>query len=89
MTPASPRIAFLGTGAQGASVAADFLLAGPDFTFIDKWLAHVEAMRTQGLTVSLPTRALHTPPLTALHLCEVEEVQMTPNAMSTRSSNAS
>ena len=25
----NPRIAFLGTGAQGASIAADFALAGP------------------------------------------------------------
>ena len=41
----SPRIAFLGTGAQGASVACDFVRAGLDVTFIDQWPSHVEAMR--------------------------------------------
>lgn len=39
------RIAVLGTGAQGASVAADFAVAGLDVTLIDQWPAHVEAMR--------------------------------------------
>lgn len=70
----SPRIAFLGTGAQGASIAADFTLAGLDVTFIDQWPAHVEAMRAHGLTVNLPTRTLHTP-VKALHLCEIAEIK--------------
>lgn len=69
-----PRIAFIGTGAQGASVAADFALAGLDVTFIDQWPAHVEAMREKGLTVNLPTRQLHTP-VKALHLCEIAEIK--------------
>ncbi len=69
----SPRIAFLGTGAQGASIAADFVRAGLDVTLIDQWPAHVEAMRAHGLTVNLPTRAIHTP-VSALHLCEVAEI---------------
>lgn len=71
----NPRIAFLGTGAQGASIAADFALAGMDVTFIDQWPAHVDAMRSHGLTVNLPTRVLQTPPLKALHLCQVAEVK--------------
>lgn len=71
---ANPRIAFLGTGAQGASIAADFTRAGLDVTFIDQWPAHVEAMRRDGLTVHMPTRTIHTP-VTALHLCEVAEVK--------------
>jgi 2-dehydropantoate 2-reductase len=70
----NPRIAFLGTGAQGASIAADFALAGLDVTFIDQWPAHVEAMRKDGLTVHLPTRNLHTK-VNALHLCEVAEIR--------------
>ncbi len=77
MTPrthTNPRIAFLGTGAQGASIAADFALAGHDVTFIDQWPAHVEAMRTHGLTVNMPTRVLHTP-VKALHLCEIAEIK--------------
>lgn len=69
-----PRIAFIGTGAQGASVAADFALAGLDVTFIDQWPAHVEAMRANGLTVNLPTRTLHTP-VKALHLCDIAEIR--------------
>ena len=44
-TSSGPRIAFLGTGAQGAPIAADFTLAGLDVTLIDQWPAHVEAMR--------------------------------------------
>jgi 2-dehydropantoate 2-reductase len=72
-TPYSPRIAFIGTGAQGASIAADFVLAGLDVTFIDQWPAHVEAMRTNGLTVNMPNRVLQTP-VKALHLCEVAEI---------------
>jgi 2-dehydropantoate 2-reductase len=43
----SPRIAFMGTGAQGASIAADFTVAGLDVTLIDQWPAHVEAMRAR------------------------------------------
>ena len=70
----NPRIAFIGTGAQGASIAADFTLAGLDVTLIDQWPAHVEAMRANGLTVNLPERTLHTP-VKALHLCEIAEIK--------------
>ena len=70
-----PRIAFLGTGAQGASIAADFALAGHDVTFIDQWPAHVEAIRAKGITVNLPTRARSMLEVPALHLCEVAEIK--------------
>ena len=70
----SPRIAFLGTGAQGASIACDFARAGLDVTFIDQWPAHVEAMRHKGITVNLPTRTIHST-VKALHLCEVAEIK--------------
>lgn len=70
----NPRIAFVGTGAQGASIAADFVVAGLDVTFIDQWPAHIEAMRANGLTVNLPERVIHTP-VKAMHLCEVAEVK--------------
>ncbi len=70
----NPRIAFVGTGAQGASIAADFVVAGLDVTFIDQWPAHVEAMRANGLTVNLPERVIHTP-VKAMHLCEIAEVK--------------
>ncbi len=73
-TKRGPRIAFLGTGAQGASIAADFALAGHDVTFIDQWPAHVEAIRANGITVNLPTRTINAK-VPALHLCQVAEVK--------------
>lgn len=76
MTPQKtrPRIAFLGTGAQGASIATDFALAGLDVTFIDQWPAHVEAIRKKGITVNLPTRQIHAR-VPALHLCQIAEIK--------------
>ena len=70
----SPRIAFLGTEAQGASIAADFTLAGREVTFIDQWPGLVGAMRERGVTVNMPTRQLHAS-VQALHLCEVAEIR--------------
>ncbi len=70
----SPRIAFLGTGAQGASIAADFAAAGLDVTFIDQWPAHIEAIRANGITVNLPTRSFNVA-VPALHLCQVAEIK--------------
>ncbi|QEE43275.1 ketopantoate reductase family protein (plasmid) [Rhizobium sp. WL3] len=69
-----PRIAFLGTGAQGASIGADFVLAGHDVTFIEQWPDHVNAIRANGITVNLPTRTINAK-VAALHLCEVAEVK--------------
>ena len=69
-----PRIAFVGTGAQGASIGADFALAGHDVTFIEQWPAHVEAIRANGITVHLPTRTLNARP-PALHFCQVAEIR--------------
>ncbi len=68
------RIAFLGTGAQGASIAADFSLAGLDVTFIDQWPDHIEAIRKNGITVNLPTRSINAK-VPALHLCQIAEVK--------------
>ena len=71
----SPRIAFLGTGAQGASIAADFALAGLDVTFIDQWPDHIEAIRRNGITVNLPARTINVA-VPALHLCQIAEVKV-------------
>ena len=71
---AGARIAFLGTGAQGASIAADFALAGMDVTFIDQWPAHIEAIRQNGITVNLPTRQINAK-VKALHLCQIAEIK--------------
>jgi 2-dehydropantoate 2-reductase len=69
-----PRIAFLGTGAQGASIGADFALAGLDVTFIEQWPDHVNAIRENGITVNLPTRTINAK-VQALHLCQVAEIK--------------
>jgi len=73
-TQKGPRIAFLGTGAQGASIAADFAAAGLDVTFIDQWPAHIEAIRERGITVNLPKRSFNAK-VNALHLCQVAEIR--------------
>lgn len=66
----SKRIAVLGTGANGASIAADLTRAGLDVTLIEQWPAHVEAMRERGITVNTPGESRVTP-VEVLHLCEV------------------
>lgn len=74
MSGREPRIAIVGTGANGASIGADMVRGGADVTFIEQWPAHVEAMRADGLTVHLPGETQVTP-VTALHLCEVAELR--------------
>lgn len=64
------KIAFVGTGAQGAGIGADLIRAGLDVTYIEQWPAHVEAMRARGIEVRLPLETQITP-VTAYHLCEV------------------
>lgn len=64
------RIAFVGTGAQGAGIGADLIRAGLDVTFIEQWPAHVEAMRANGLRVELPNDSFTTR-VRVHHLCEV------------------
>jgi 2-dehydropantoate 2-reductase len=65
-----PKIAIVGTGANGASIGADLTLAGEDVIFIEQWPAHVEAMRGHGVTIEMPERTV-TADVRALHLCEV------------------
>jgi 2-dehydropantoate 2-reductase len=69
-----PRIAFVGTGAQGASIGADFALAGHDVTFIEQWPAHVEAIREKGITVNLPAKTINAK-VPAFHFCQVAEIK--------------
>jgi 2-dehydropantoate 2-reductase len=68
------RIAVIGTGANGASIGADFVRAGYDVTFIEQWPDHVEAMRKNGVTVNMPDETVVTP-VNAIHLCQVAEVK--------------
>lgn len=66
----SPRIAVLGTGANGAGIAADLVRAGHDVTLIDQWPDNVAAIREHGVRVEMPADR-HTTPVRVLHLCEV------------------
>ena len=63
-------IAVLGAGAIGSSLAADFSRAGYDPLVIDQWPAHVDAMKTNGLHVTMPEGAW-TVPVRACHICDV------------------
>lgn len=65
-----PRIAIVGTGANGASIGADLALAGVDVVFIEQWPEHVEAIRANGITIAMPERTINVP-VRVLHLCEV------------------
>ena len=66
----SLKIAVLGTGANGSCIAASLIDAGLDVTLIDQWPAHVEAMRLNGLKITMPDREQHVTPR-AHHLCDV------------------
>ncbi|MEF2978569.1 ketopantoate reductase family protein [Subtercola sp. YIM 133946] len=70
----SPKIAFVGTGANGAGIAADLTRAGLDVTFIEQWPAHVAAMRENGITVKMPDRTENTK-VSAFNLYEVAELR--------------
>jgi 2-dehydropantoate 2-reductase len=66
----APRIAVFGTGANGSCIAASMIDAGHDVTIIDQWPEHVETLRREGLTISMPDRTLHVN-VRAHHLCDV------------------
>lgn len=68
------KVAVLGTGANGAGIAADLITAGLDVTLIDQWPANVEAMRARGLRIELPDE-VRTVQVRALHLCEAAELK--------------
>ncbi len=69
-----PRIAVLGAGANGGSIGADLALAGLDVTLVEQWPAHVERMRTEGLTIETPEETIRVTPR-VIHLCEVAELK--------------
>src|SRR5262245_62389021 len=68
-----PKIAVLGTGANGSCIASNLIDAGRDVVCIDQWPAHVEAIRTDGLRVTIrdgEPGGLHVRPR-AYHLCDI------------------
>jgi 2-dehydropantoate 2-reductase len=68
------RVAVLGAGANGSSIGLDLVQAGVDVTLVEQWPAHVEAIRSAGLTVIEPTGTRTVRPR-AVHLCEVAEMR--------------
>lgn len=68
------KIAVIGTGANGASIGADFVNAGYDVTFIEQWPDHVEAMNRNGVTVHMPSETVVTK-VTARNLYQVAEMR--------------
>ena len=72
----NPSIAIIGTGANGSCAGADLTQAGFDVTMIDQWPAHVEAMRTNGLTIKMPEEEKHVH-VDAHHLCDVAGMNRT------------
>lgn len=71
----APKIAVLGTGANGAGIGADMVRAGHDVTYIDQWPANVEAIREHGVTVGIAGGETTVTPVTAYHLCQVAELR--------------
>ncbi|MBI2909126.1 MAG: 2-dehydropantoate 2-reductase [Chloroflexi bacterium] len=71
------NIAVLGTGAIGSSIAADLTKAGYDVVLIDQWPAHVEAMKANGLRVTMPEEEF-VAPVRAFHLCEMKDLHGAP-----------
>jgi 2-dehydropantoate 2-reductase len=72
----SPRVAVLGTGANGSAIGVDLLRAGIDVTFIDQWPANVDAVRRDGVRVELAGDATVTE-AGILNLCEVATLRHT------------
>ena len=64
------KIAILGTGANGSSIAADLTRAGRDPILIDQWPAHVEKMKADGLVINMPEESLHVD-VRAGHMCDL------------------
>jgi 2-dehydropantoate 2-reductase len=70
------RIAVVSAGAIGSSIAADLTEANLDVTIIDQWPAHVEAMRSKGLRITMPDRVLHVD-VNAHHVCDLSVLKPT------------
>lgn len=64
------KIAVLGAGANGASIAADLVRNGHDVVLIEQWPEHVRAMRSDGVRIVMPGETI-TVPVRVLDLCDV------------------
>ena len=70
----TPRIGIIGAGAVGSVVGGLLTEAGVDVTLIDQWAEHVEAMKRQGLRLSIEGRGDVTIPVEALHISELQSL---------------
>src|SRR5580765_304119 len=68
------RIGIMGAGAIGCNVGGMLARAGHDITLIDQWPAHVEKIKSDGLTLS-GTWPDYVVPVKALHLYEAQSIQ--------------
>ena len=70
------RIGIMGAGAIGCNVGGMLARVGHDITFIDQWPAHIEKMRTDGLTLSgaWPDYLVPAGSFMALHLYEAQSI---------------
>ena len=65
------RIGIIGAGAIGSIVGGFLTKAGHDVTLIDQWVEHVDAIKRDGLQISLPEEEL-TVPVAASHIHELQ-----------------
>ena len=70
MTTSTRKIAVVGTGGTGSVIGGMLTVAGHDVVMIDQWGAHVDAMKANGLHMSIAGEEF-TSPVRALHLYEV------------------
>jgi len=69
------KIAVLGAGAIGSSIAADLVKAGHDIAVIDQWPAQVEALKAPGLHIQMPDADVNVP-VRAFHLCDLASANL-------------
>jgi 2-dehydropantoate 2-reductase len=67
----TPKIAVLGTGSNGSCIAANLVDAGRDVALIDQWPEHVEAMRRDGLRITIRDGEPSIRKVSAHHLCDI------------------
>lgn len=73
-------IVVLGAGAVGSYVGGMLSSSGEDVVLLDAWPAHIEAVRTRGLSIETPEGAIRAHPR-ALHLCDAQQIFKTPPAV--------
>ncbi|HEX2826217.1 MAG TPA: 2-dehydropantoate 2-reductase [Burkholderiales bacterium] len=71
------RIAVVGAGAVGGYIAGKLAAAGRDVVAIDTWIAHIERIRSAGLTLKEPGGAANAR-LEALHISDVQSLVRKP-----------